>query len=76
MKDFHKIRSPAAGRWATEAINDFTFGEDGAVTVDWVVLTAAIIGLSISVIVIFEAEVSTGAQYIDNATTRPEPLEF
>ncbi|REC58954.1 hypothetical protein DRV84_01665 [Rhodosalinus sediminis] len=50
--------------------------DDGVVTVDWVVLTAAIIGLSISVIVIFKAEVSTSARYIDNETTRPEPLEF
>lgn len=50
--------------------------DDGVVTVDWVVLTAAIVGLSISVVVIFEAEVSTGAQYVDNETTRPEPLDF
>ena len=31
-------------------INQFTADEDGAVTVDWVVLTAAIVGLGIAVL--------------------------
>ena len=30
----------------------FLFQEDGAVTVDWVVLTAAIVGLGVSVITV------------------------
>ena len=33
-------------------INQFFADEDGAVTVDWVVLTAAIVGLGIAVITI------------------------
>ena len=37
-------------------IKNFTADESGAVTVDWVVLTAAIVGLGIAVI----AAVSTG----------------
>ncbi len=40
----------------------FTREEDGAVTVDWVVLTAAIVGLSIAVI----AAISNGA--LDHAS--------
>ncbi len=38
-------------------LNHFLKNEDGAVTVDWVVLTAAIIGLGLAVI----ATVSNGA---------------
>lgn len=38
-------------------INDFRNDEAGAVTVDWVVLTAAIVGLGIAVV----ASVRTGA---------------
>lgn len=34
----------------TNFINRFTADEDGAVTVDWVVLTAAIVGLGIAVL--------------------------
>ncbi len=36
-------------------ITCFLMEEDGAVTVDWVVLTAAIIGLSLAVIVSIQA---------------------
>ncbi len=39
-------------------IKNFRADEDGAVTVDWVVLTAAIVGLGIAVL----ASVSGGAQ--------------
>ena len=38
-------------------INTFVRDEDGAVTVDWVVLTAAIVGLGLAVL----ASVRTGA---------------
>lgn len=38
-------------------MNNFIISESGAVTVDWVVLTAALVGLGVSVI----AYVSTGA---------------
>jgi len=34
-------------------INNFIADEDGAVTVDWVVLTAAIVGLGIAVMTSF-----------------------
>lgn len=34
----------------TKFINAFVKDEDGAVTVDWVVLTAAIVGLGIAVL--------------------------
>ena len=40
----------------TNMIKNFAADESGAVTVDWVVLTAAIVGLGIAVI----ASVSTG----------------
>ena len=39
-------------------IKTFTADEDGAVTVDWVVLTAAVVGLGIAV----AAAVKTGAE--------------
>ena len=39
-------------------IKTFLADEDGAVTVDWVVLTAAIVGLGIAVL----SSVSTGAE--------------
>ncbi|ABN75675.1 hypothetical protein Rsph17029_0559 [Rhodobacter sphaeroides ATCC 17029] len=35
--------------WALELLNPFVKAEDGAVTVDWIVLTAAIIGLCLLV---------------------------
>ncbi|MFV2002312.1 MAG: Flp family type IVb pilin [Paracoccaceae bacterium] len=40
-----------------KVLTQFWIDEDGAVTVDWVVLTAAIVGLSIAVI----ASISAGA---------------
>ena len=42
----------------TNMIKNFAADESGAVTVDWVVLTAAIVGLGIAVI----ASVSTGVK--------------
>ncbi|MBS9715574.1 hypothetical protein ACFFUT_18845 [Pseudohalocynthiibacter aestuariivivens] len=35
----------------TEMIKNFCTNESGAITVDWVVLTAAIVGLSIAIMV-------------------------
>jgi Flp pilus assembly pilin Flp len=47
-------------------IKNFRADEDGAVTVDWVVLTAAIVGLGIAVL----TSVSTGAELMaDNIET-------
>lgn len=34
----------------TKLLNKFRRDEDGAVTVDWVVLTAAIVGLAIAIV--------------------------
>ncbi len=45
-----------------EALANFIEAEDGAVTVDWVVLTGAIVGLGIAVI----STVAQGA--LDNST--------
>lgn len=42
----------------TRMIKNFVADDSGAVTVDWVVLTAAIVGLGIAVL----ASVSTGVQ--------------
>ena len=43
-------------------IKSFTYNEDGAVTVDWVVLTAAIVGIAMAVI----ALISSGVQNASN----------
>jgi len=39
-------------------IRAFLRGEDGAVTVDWVVLTAAIVGLGVAVLLVMQPGVS------------------
>ena len=60
-------------------IKNFRADEDGAVTVDWVVLTAAIVGLGIAVL----ASVRTGAtnlatsieSELSNATVPSLPSE-
>lgn len=44
-------------------VNNFARDEDGAVTVDWVVLTAAIVGLGIAVLA------SVGGSTAELATT-------
>ncbi|MEL7380204.1 MAG: hypothetical protein AAFN09_08800 [Pseudomonadota bacterium] len=46
------------------AIKTFLAAEDGAVTVDWVVLTAALVGLGLAVL----AVVSDGVNSVSNAT--------
>lgn len=45
---------------ACKRLRHFVLSEDGAVTVDWVVLTAAIVGLGISVI----ASVNSGSNSV------------
>ena len=45
--------------------NRFLADEDGAVTVDWVVLTAAIVGLGIAVL----TSVTTGAKSVTQAVS-------
>ena len=46
-------------------INTFLGNEDGAVTVDWVVLTAAIVGLGIAVL----STVTSGAKSVTEAVS-------
>ena len=48
----------------TKFINAFVKDEDGAVTVDWVVLTAAIVGLAIAAY----GAIETNATTLFNAT--------
>jgi Flp pilus assembly pilin Flp len=43
-------RNPEEGHQMLNYIKNFRNDEDGAVTVDWVVLTAAIVGLGIAVL--------------------------
>ena len=47
-----------------EMIKTFHAEEDGAVTVDWVVLTAAIVGLGIAVVTTVSGGLSTAASSI------------
>ena len=47
------------------AIKTFTNDEDGAVTVDWVVLTAALVGLGLAVMVVVKDGISDLAGDID-----------
>ena len=47
----------------------FAADKDGAVTVDWVVLTAAIVGIAIAVISTIERGVDAAATDISNALT-------
>lgn len=53
-------------------VKNFRKDEDGAVTVDWVVLTAAIVGLGIAVMVAIGGNIDTVTQEIQrdlNAAT-------
>ena len=46
-------------------VKNFRKDEDGAVTVDWVVLTAAIVGLGIAVMVAITNNIQTVTQSIE-----------
>jgi len=50
-------------------IKNFAADESGAVTVDWVVLTAAIVGLGIAVIASVSTGVNNLAESISDAVT-------
>ena len=54
-------------------IKNFTNDEDGAVTVDWVVLTAAIVGIALAILLVIRTALNTTASEIalsiDNALT-------
>lgn len=45
-------------------LNAFVKDEDGAVTVDWVVLTAAIVGIALAVIAVIRTSLNAAATEI------------
>jgi len=49
-----------------ELLNKFFKSETGAITVDWVVLTAAVMGLSLAAIVLIEASLDSSGNTISN----------
>jgi Flp pilus assembly pilin Flp len=51
----------------TTFFNNFCNEEDGAVTVDWVVLTAAIVGLGIAGVATIQGGVDTAAESVDTS---------
>ncbi len=57
-------------------IKSFAANESGAVTVDWVVLTAAIVGLGIAVIASVRTGTSTLAGNIETALTNASVAEL
>lgn len=59
------------------SISRFFRSEDGAVTVDWVVLTAAIVGLSVAVFtVITRDSVQVGGQVISDKLSEAANTTF
>ncbi len=50
-------------------MKNFAKDESGAVTVDWVVLTAAIVGIAIAVVAVIKGGVDATATEISNALT-------
>ena len=58
-------------------INTFRADEDGAVTVDWVVLTAAVVGLGIAVLASVKGGAETMASNIETQLGTAVPtIEF
>ncbi|VAW04050.1 hypothetical protein MNBD_ALPHA07-1563 [hydrothermal vent metagenome] len=53
----------------TTFIKNFAKSEDGAVTVDWVVLTAAVVGLAIAAVAAVRGSVNTLAGNIATAVS-------
>ena len=50
-------------------LNAFVKDEDGAVTVDWVVLTAAIVGIALAIIAVIRTSLNSAASDIATAIT-------
>ena len=50
-------------------LNAFVKDEDGAVTVDWVVLTAAIVGIALGVIAVIRTSLGTASSNIAASLT-------
>ena len=59
---------------AHSKFTSFVSDESGAVTVDWVVLTAAIVGLGLAVISVVSGGVEDLSGDISNALTTTDPL--
>jgi Flp pilus assembly pilin Flp len=60
---------PLEGPNMTTLIKNFVASEDGAVTVDWVVLTAAVVGLALAAVAAVRGGVSTLAGNIKTAVS-------
>jgi Flp pilus assembly pilin Flp len=58
-----------------EMIKTFAKSESGAVTVDWVVLTAAIVGLGLAVMAVVSGGIEDLSGNISGALTNTDPLE-
>ncbi|MBF9034089.1 hypothetical protein HKCCE2091_07540 [Rhodobacterales bacterium HKCCE2091] len=58
-----------------ELIKAFGRDESGAVTVDWVVLTAALVGLGLAVISVISGGMETLSGEISTSLTDMDPLE-
>lgn len=58
----------------TALIKDFARSESGAVTVDWVVLTAAIVGLGLAVMAVVSTGVEDLSGEIQGALATSDPL--
>ncbi|WP_339641100.1 hypothetical protein [Jannaschia helgolandensis] len=56
------------------AINTFKNDESGAVTVDWVVLTAALVGLGLAVMGVVSGGIEDLSTDISSALTDTDPL--
>ncbi len=50
-------------------LNAFAKDEDGAVTVDWVVLTAAIVGIALGVVAVIRTSLGTASSNIAASLT-------
>ena len=59
----------------TALIKNFAASESGAVTVDWVVLTAAIVGLGLAVMAVVSGGVENLSNDIGQSLADTDPLE-
>lgn len=57
----------------TALIKNFVTSESGAVTVDWVVLTAAMVGLGFATIMVVSNGVEGGADNVSTALSATNP---
>ena len=60
---------------ALSQIKSFAAAESGAVTVDWVVLTAAIVGLGLAVMSVVSGGIEDLSGDISTALTNTDPLQ-